>query len=49
VGTTAVFIDAGWEAAHAALSEEAFAAIWEEGRAMTQEQAIEYALEERIL
>ncbi|HLK55111.1 MAG TPA: tetratricopeptide repeat protein, partial [Chthonomonadaceae bacterium] len=34
------------EAAHSALSEEAFAAIWEEGRAMTLEQAVAYALME---
>jgi predicted ATPase/DNA-binding SARP family transcriptional activator len=33
-------------AAHAALSEEAFAATWEEGRAMSLEQAVEFALEE---
>ena len=31
------------EAAHAALSEEAFAAAREEGRAMTLEQAVAYA------
>jgi hypothetical protein len=30
----------------AALSEEAFAAAWAEGEAMTQEQAVVYALEE---
>jgi AMMECR1 domain-containing protein len=30
----------------AALGEERFAASWEEGRAMSLEQAIEYALEE---
>jgi non-specific serine/threonine protein kinase len=30
-------------AAHAALREEAFAAAWEEGRAMTLEQAVAYA------
>jgi hypothetical protein len=34
------------EAAHAALSEEAFAAIWEAGRAMTVEQAVAYALKQ---
>jgi predicted ATPase/DNA-binding SARP family transcriptional activator len=34
------------EAAHAALSEEAFAAIWEEGRSLTLEQAVAYALME---
>jgi predicted ATPase/DNA-binding SARP family transcriptional activator len=33
-------------AAHAALSEEALAMAWEEGRAMTLEQAVEFALEE---
>ena len=33
-------------AARAALGEEAFAAAWAEGRAMTLEQAIAYALEE---
>jgi predicted ATPase/class 3 adenylate cyclase/Tfp pilus assembly protein PilF len=32
--------------ARAALGEEAFAAAWEEGKAMTMEQAVEYALEE---
>ena len=32
-------------AARAALGEEAFAAAWEEGEAMTMEEAIEYALE----
>jgi tetratricopeptide (TPR) repeat protein len=32
--------------AHAALGDEAFAAAWAEGRAMTLEQAIAYALEE---
>jgi predicted ATPase/DNA-binding SARP family transcriptional activator len=32
-------------AAHAALSEEEFAATWEEGRAMTWEKAAQYALE----
>jgi predicted ATPase/DNA-binding SARP family transcriptional activator len=32
-------------AAHAALSEEAFASAWEQGRTMTQEQAVAYALE----
>ena len=31
---------------HQALGEEAFAAAWDEGRAMTMEQAIEYALAE---
>jgi tetratricopeptide (TPR) repeat protein len=34
------------DAAHAALSEEAFTAAWEEGRAMTLEQACAYALED---
>ena len=33
-------------AARAALSEEVFAAAWAEGRAMTLDQAIAYALEE---
>ena len=33
------------DATHAALSEEAFAAAWEEGRAMTLEHALAYALE----
>src|SRR5262249_32647730 len=33
-------------AAHRALGEAAFSAAWEEGRAMTLEQAIEYALAE---
>jgi hypothetical protein len=33
------------EAAHAAPREEAFAAIWEAGRAMTPEQAVAEALE----
>jgi predicted ATPase/DNA-binding SARP family transcriptional activator/Tfp pilus assembly protein PilF len=32
-------------AAHTALSEEAFASVWEQGRAMTLEQAVGYALE----
>jgi tetratricopeptide (TPR) repeat protein len=32
------------DAAHAALSEEAFAAAWEEGRTMTIDQAVGYAL-----
>ena len=32
-------------AARAALGEEAFAAAWEEGKAMTLEQVVEYALE----
>jgi predicted ATPase/DNA-binding SARP family transcriptional activator len=32
--------------AHAVLSEEAFLAVWEEGRAMTLEQAVAYALQE---
>jgi hypothetical protein len=32
-------------AAQAALSEEAFVAAWAEGRVMTQEQAVAYALE----
>jgi hypothetical protein len=31
-------------AAHAALSEATFAALWEEGRALTLEQAVAYAL-----
>jgi predicted ATPase/DNA-binding SARP family transcriptional activator len=34
------------EVARAALSEEAFAAAWEAGRAMTLQAAVEYALEE---
>jgi hypothetical protein len=33
-------------AAHQALGEEAFAAAWAEGRAMSLEQAVAYALEE---
>jgi ATP/maltotriose-dependent transcriptional regulator MalT len=33
-------------AVRAALDEEAFAAAWDEGQAMTMEQAIEYALEQ---
>jgi hypothetical protein len=32
--------------ARAELGEEAFAAAWEEGKKMTMEQAVEYALEE---
>ena len=32
--------------ARAALSEEALAAAWEEGRAMSLEQALRYAMEE---
>ena len=32
-------------AARQALSEDAFAAAWAEGRAMTMEQAIDYAFE----
>jgi predicted ATPase/DNA-binding SARP family transcriptional activator len=35
-------------AAHTALSEEAFAAAWEEGRAMTLEQACAYVLDESV-
>ncbi len=35
--------------ARTALGEEAFLAAWEEGRAMTLEQAVEYALEEPSL
>jgi predicted ATPase/DNA-binding SARP family transcriptional activator len=34
-------------AAYAALSKEAFAATWKEGRAMSIEQAVDYALEDR--
>jgi DNA-binding NarL/FixJ family response regulator len=37
--------DRGLAAARAELDEEAFRAAWLEGRAMTPEQAIEYALE----
>jgi hypothetical protein len=33
-------------AARAQLGEAAFTAVWAEGRAMTTEQAIQYALEE---
>ena len=33
-------------AARAALDDEAFRAAWAEGRAMPQEQAVSYALEE---
>ena len=33
-------------AVRAALGEEALSALWEEGRAMTVEQAVEYALKE---
>jgi UDP-N-acetylmuramyl pentapeptide synthase len=35
-------------AVRAALGEEAFAAAWAEGQAMTREQAIAYALEEEV-
>lgn len=38
--------DRGVDAARASLGEEAFTAAWEEGRAMTLEQAIEYALQD---
>lgn len=38
--------DHGVAVAQAQLGEEAFAAAWAQGRAMTPEQAIEYALEE---
>ena len=34
------------EAARSRLDEAAFQAAWEEGRAMTEEQAVEYALSE---
>jgi hypothetical protein len=34
-------------AVRAALGEEAFAAAWAEGRAMSPEQAVQYALDER--
>ncbi len=34
------------DAAQAALNAEAFAAAWNEGRAMTVEQAVAYALED---
>jgi len=33
--------------ARASLGEEAFAEAWQQGRAMTIEQAIEYALQEQ--
>ena len=33
-------------AARVALGEEAFAAAWSEGRAMTRDQAVHFALEE---
>jgi hypothetical protein len=34
-------------AAHALLPDQAFATAWAEGRAMTLEQAVAYALEEQ--
>jgi predicted ATPase/transcriptional regulator with XRE-family HTH domain len=40
--------DRSVSAARAALGEESFAAAWAEGRAMTMEQAIAYALEHQI-
>ena len=40
--------DTAVAATRAALGEEAFAAAWAEGQAMTMEQAIEYALEQYV-
>ena len=49
VGVRALYraeYDCGVAAARAGLGEEAFAAAWAEGRAMTLEEAVAYALEE---
>ena len=40
-------IDAGLSCARSTLGDEAFAAAWAEGRAMTLEQAVAYALDEQ--